>query len=124
MLPFTLEKLQFQKPSPTLDLFNVQNDPGKLKFVFGQSNYSMVLAPNNAHMETTLCSRFFYRLVSVVEHFGRAGGGHYTVYRSVRSETEDHDPQWFCISDSSVKSVSEEDILAAEASLLFYERIV
>ncbi|KDP35292.1 hypothetical protein JCGZ_09451 [Jatropha curcas] len=74
-----------------------------------------------------------YRLVSVVEHFGRAGGGHYTVYRSVRSDSlkehtsENHKSshqQWFCISDSDVCSVAEEDVLAADASLLFYERIV
>ncbi|CAK7337821.1 unnamed protein product [Dovyalis caffra] len=74
-----------------------------------------------------------YRLVSVVEHFGRAGGGHYTVYRSVKSESHEEPPDenckpsllhWFCISDSEVYRVSEEEVLAAEASLLFYERIV
>ncbi|KAJ6378259.1 hypothetical protein OIU78_028495 [Salix suchowensis] len=76
-----------------------------------------------------------YRLVSVVEHFGRACGGHYTVYRSLQSESqeEEHPDEnckpssllhWFCISDSNVYRVSEEDVLAAEASLLFYERII
>ncbi|XWS10791.1 hypothetical protein CRYUN_Cryun38cG0027900 [Craigia yunnanensis] len=74
-----------------------------------------------------------YRLVSVVEHFGRSGGGHYTVYRSMgaKSDEEDSDEnsepaiiKWFCISDSQVYTVSEKDVLAAEASLLFYERIV
>lgn len=74
-----------------------------------------------------------YHLVSVVEHFGRDGSGHYTVYRRVRTEQEKefHNGQfapslghWFCISDSQVYSVSEKDVLAAEASLLFYERIV
>lgn len=74
-----------------------------------------------------------YRLVSVVEHFGRACGGHYTVYRSLQSESQEEHPDenckpsplhWFCISDSNVYRVSEEDVLAAEASLLFYERII
>ncbi|KAK9272063.1 hypothetical protein L1049_002432 [Liquidambar formosana] len=74
-----------------------------------------------------------YHLVSVVEHFGRAGSGHYTVYRRMRAESENEDlegaskpilEQWFCISDSDVCTVSEEDVLAAEASLLFYERII
>ncbi|KAK8638213.1 hypothetical protein V6N13_136653 [Hibiscus sabdariffa] len=73
-----------------------------------------------------------YRLVSVVEHFGRPGGGHYTVYRSMRTKSDEEDSnecsesattKWFCISDSQVCSVSEKDVLAAEASLLFYERI-
>ncbi|KAH1032779.1 hypothetical protein J1N35_044953 [Gossypium stocksii] len=74
-----------------------------------------------------------YRLASVVEHFGRPGGGHYTVYRSMRTKSDEEDSdeytepattKWFCISDSQVCSVSETDVLAAEASLLFYERIV
>ncbi|XP_052481862.1 ubiquitin carboxyl-terminal hydrolase 27 isoform X2 [Gossypium raimondii] len=74
-----------------------------------------------------------YRLASVVEHFGRPGGGHYTVYRSMRTKSDEVDSdeysepattKWFCISDSQVCSVSEKDVLAAEASLLFYERIV
>ncbi|XP_030516444.1 ubiquitin carboxyl-terminal hydrolase 27-like isoform X1 [Rhodamnia argentea] len=74
-----------------------------------------------------------YCLVSVVEHFGRTGSGHYTVYRRVRTEPpeEENQPrletaseQWFYISDSEVYNVSESDVLAAEASLLFYERLV
>ncbi|XP_015890994.1 ubiquitin carboxyl-terminal hydrolase 27 isoform X2 [Ziziphus jujuba] len=74
-----------------------------------------------------------YRLVSVVEHFGRAGSGHYTVYRCVKADSfkEDGDNLfepasmcWFCISDSVVYHVSVEDVLSAEASMLFYEKIL
>ncbi|XP_010680307.1 ubiquitin carboxyl-terminal hydrolase 27 isoform X2 [Beta vulgaris subsp. vulgaris] len=75
-----------------------------------------------------------YRLVSVVEHFGKAGSGHYTVYRGVKSQVEDgvdvretdtpsQKTRWFRISDSEVHNASEEDVLGAEATLLFYERI-
>ncbi|XP_027363784.1 LOW QUALITY PROTEIN: ubiquitin carboxyl-terminal hydrolase 27 [Abrus precatorius] len=73
-----------------------------------------------------------YQLVSVVEHFGRAGSGHYTVYRCERVEpseagSDDYSNQtpmhWFCVSDSQVQAASEEDVLSSEASLLFYERI-
>ncbi|KAL3818824.1 hypothetical protein ACJIZ3_004729 [Penstemon smallii] len=73
-----------------------------------------------------------YRLVSVVEHFGSGGSGHYTVYRRVTAKIGDEDPasllgsaieQWFCISDSQVESVSEKDVFNANASMLFYERI-
>lgn len=74
-----------------------------------------------------------YRLVSVVEHFGRDGSsGHYTVYRSVRTDSYRDEPHnsfepssvcWFGISDSEVYRVSIEDVLAAEASLLFYEKM-
>lgn len=73
-----------------------------------------------------------YRLVSVVEHYGIAGSGHYTVYRSVRADSHKEVPDeqfepatsWFCVSDSEVHGVSEKDVLDAEASLLFYEKIV
>lgn len=73
-------------------------------------------------------NRGIYRLVTVVEHFGRTGSGHYTVYRSVRvasqEEEEDcEDLRWFSISDSEVSRVSESDVVDAEASLLFYERL-
>ncbi|PQP96628.1 ubiquitin carboxyl-terminal hydrolase 27 isoform X1 [Prunus yedoensis var. nudiflora] len=72
-----------------------------------------------------------YHLVAVVEHFGRAGSGHYTVYRSVRADLCEEEPDdqfeaaapcWFSISDSEVCRVSKEAVLAAEASLLFYEK--
>ncbi|KAL2521389.1 Ubiquitin carboxyl-terminal hydrolase 27 [Forsythia ovata] len=74
-----------------------------------------------------------YRLVSVVEHFGTVGSGHYTVYRRVTAKIGAEDPvallesaidQWFCISDSEVHSVSEKDVLNANASMLFYEKTV
>ncbi|KAG9151733.1 hypothetical protein Leryth_002021 [Lithospermum erythrorhizon] len=73
-----------------------------------------------------------YLLVSVVQHYGRVGHGHYTVYRKVTGKSSIEDPvgllesnfaQWFCISDSEVYSISEEEVLNAEASLLFYEKI-
>lgn len=75
----------------------------------------------------------WYRLVSVVEHFGTPGHGHYTVFRSVRRDSEQRDSEerisqphvsWYCISDSEVYSVSETQVLAAEASMLFYEKVV
>ncbi|KAJ8544090.1 hypothetical protein K7X08_028601 [Anisodus acutangulus] len=73
-----------------------------------------------------------YRLASVVQHFGRVGSGHYTVYRRVTAKISEDDPagllgsavdQWFCISDTDVHSVSEKDVLDAEATLLFYEKV-
>lgn len=81
---------------------------------------------NSVSQDTSL-----YQLVSVVEHFGRTGGGHYSVYRCVRSEFSDvfgdcfnqNSMHWFRVSDSHVDAVSVDDVLSAEASLLFYERI-
>uniref|UniRef100_A0A7N0VAC9 ubiquitinyl hydrolase 1 n=1 Tax=Kalanchoe fedtschenkoi TaxID=63787 RepID=A0A7N0VAC9_KALFE len=73
-----------------------------------------------------------YRLVSVVEHMGKTGGGHYTVYRRMRSQVDEEETdsgnmassdQWVLISDSDVHQVLESDVLAAQASILFYERV-
>ncbi|XP_026658090.2 ubiquitin carboxyl-terminal hydrolase 27 isoform X2 [Phoenix dactylifera] len=73
-----------------------------------------------------------YCLSSVVEHYGITGSGHYAIYRRVASKAESGnsmgsmgtgDQQWLYISDHEVSSVTEEAVLAAEASLLFYERI-
>ncbi|TVU14513.1 hypothetical protein EJB05_37987 [Eragrostis curvula] len=73
-----------------------------------------------------------YGLTAVVEHYGVSGGGHYAVYRRVASNCDANDPgqslpglgrTWFYISDGHVSQVSEEDVLGAEATLLFYERL-
>ncbi|PKA56822.1 Ubiquitin carboxyl-terminal hydrolase 27 [Apostasia shenzhenica] len=78
---------------------------------------------------TKSCS---YNLCSVIEHYGRPGSGHFAVYRRVASQLpsspsinprESMNRAWVYISDSEVKSVSEDDALAAEASMLFYEKI-
>jgi ubiquitin carboxyl-terminal hydrolase 30 len=73
-----------------------------------------------------------YGLSAVVEHYGKCGGGHYAVYRRVASNPDHDDPgqplarlarRWFYISDGHVSEVSEDDVLGAEATLLFYERL-
>jgi ubiquitin carboxyl-terminal hydrolase 30 len=72
-----------------------------------------------------------YGLSAIVEHYGKCGG-HYAVYRRVASNPDPDDPgkplgglgrRWFYISDGHVSEVSEEDVLCAEATLLFYERL-
>lgn len=77
-------------------------------------------------------TNYTYRLVSVVEHYGKVGSGHYAVYRRAKGLTDADDSDgltdtadthWFYVSDAEVSSASEEAVLAAEASLLFYERI-
>ncbi|EFJ31355.1 hypothetical protein SELMODRAFT_88682 [Selaginella moellendorffii] len=68
-----------------------------------------------------------YDLISVVVHQGSPMSGHYTVYRKVK-ETKQGDVKiareetmWFAISDADVVKVSEEEVLEARATLLFYE---
>ncbi|KAG8064488.1 hypothetical protein GUJ93_ZPchr0004g38914 [Zizania palustris] len=73
-----------------------------------------------------------YNLSAVVEHYGVSGGGHYAAYRRVTPNSDSNDPvqslassgkHWLYISDDHVSDVSEDDVLAAEATLLFYERL-
>uniref|UniRef100_M8BXL8 Ubiquitin carboxyl-terminal hydrolase n=1 Tax=Aegilops tauschii TaxID=37682 RepID=M8BXL8_AEGTA len=70
-----------------------------------------------------------YRLSAVVEHYGVCGGGHYAAYRRVASTPDANDQvgprrkHWVYVSDDHVSQVSEDDVLGAEATLLFYERL-
>ena len=57
-----------------------------------------------------------YDLYAVVQHKGEYEGGHYTAF--VRHEGG----CWLRKSDSDVKPVDEEEVLGAEAFLLFYTR--
>lgn len=98
-------------------------------------------------------TKVLYSLYGVVEHSGSIHGGHYVAYIKVRSPLDENsyrwqylpknqktktdnspkgalgDPEvpagrWFYISDSYVSEVSESKVLAAQAYLLFYERIM
>lgn len=89
--------------------------------------HSLVIQENRTCQKEPL-ETCLYRVVSVVVHFGRAGGGHYIVYRRVQDHPLGQDreavsAEWFYVSDSEVHLVSEEEVLAAEATLLFYEKI-
>lgn len=69
--------------------------------------------------------RFVYDLMAVVQHLGTSGGGHYVTYRRVTASVCDPDnvaPQWVRASDASIESVSGEQVLDAEAYMLFYCR--
>ncbi|URE38205.1 ubiquitin carboxyl-terminal hydrolase [Musa troglodytarum] len=81
---------------------------------------------------TSYSTSFMYLLTSVVEHYGRSGSGHYAAYRRVTSKSGagnsmgtqvTEQSRWFYVSDHEISDVSEESVLSAEASLLFYERI-
>ncbi|KAK6150547.1 hypothetical protein DH2020_015479 [Rehmannia glutinosa] len=125
-------------------------DPGMLsckatkgKSISSETKIAGEQERNTITVETGPCSKAFETSLldsektcrwqfSVVVHYGTSGGGHYTVYRKVTARLGDEDPvallesaieQWFCISDSEVYSVSEKDVLDANASMLFYEKI-
>lgn len=122
---------------PSIETGDYNRDTVLRSRMVGSDLYrSQAYSQNEAQVSNTGCStspkNYIYCLSSVVEHYGRPGSGHYAVYRRVASESgagisggpsETLNWRWFYVSDREVSIVSEETVLAAEASLLFYERI-
>ncbi|CAG9774052.1 unnamed protein product [Ceutorhynchus assimilis] len=94
-------------------------------------------------------TKVLYSLYGVVEHSGSMHGGHYVAYIKVRAPLEENDPRWqflpknqkdkieslgtepqapsgkwYYVSDSYVSESTETKVLAAQAYLLFYERLL
>mmetsp|Transcript_23064 Transcript_23064/g.46372 ORF Transcript_23064/g.46372 Transcript_23064/m.46372 type:complete len:567 (+) Transcript_23064:82-1782(+) len=61
-----------------------------------------------------------FALRAVIEHSGNADTGHYIAYCLVQKKTS---LVWEMFSDEMHKQVSEERVLAAQATMLFYERL-
>ena len=70
-----------------------------------------------------------YDLKAVIVHHGSADSGHYTAFRKI--ECDEVGPQtagarkenWVDISDETVNRVTERDVLASQAYMLFYRQI-
>lgn len=60
-----------------------------------------------------------YELVSIVQHSGALGSGHYTAFRRVIEEG--NRCRWLHCSDSAVQEVPLEVVLSAQAYILFYQ---
>jgi CRISPR/Cas system endoribonuclease Cas6 (RAMP superfamily) len=87
--------------------------------------------PDSTPSESTI-----YSLHSVVVHHGNSSGGHYTCYRKntfidettqlhVLPSIHEHELEsdtWLHISDESVYEVSVQEVLSANAYLLFYQQ--
>jgi ubiquitin carboxyl-terminal hydrolase 22/27/51 len=69
--------------------------------------------PNSNHNINSPANSIMYELAGVIVHKGKIDSGHYVSY-----SREGND--WFMFDDSKVILVSEADVLAAEAYLLFY----
>ncbi|WAR03743.1 UBP30-like protein [Mya arenaria] len=67
---------------------------------------------------------YTYILTAVVVHLGDVFSGHFVTYRRscVKKRGEKYSSQWLCTSDHAVKVVPFDEVLAAEAYMLFYER--
>jgi len=69
---------------------------------------------------TNSCSTAnWYKLISVILHFGDAYNGHFTVFRRSPGNPE----RWVYISDQEVKYVSKETVMNSYAYMLFYEKL-
>ena len=83
---------------------------------------------DDCHARTLHGTDMVYHLTAaVVHHGGSSGSGHYTVYRRVQLEQDvpaaaSEHTLWFSISDEVVRQASLHDVLACQATLLFYER--
>ncbi|NXC32742.1 UBP30 hydrolase, partial [Campylorhamphus procurvoides] len=68
---------------------------------------------------------YLYRLMAVVVHHGDMHSGHFVTYRrSPGPRAALPGPaQWLWVSDDSVRRASLQEVLAASAYLLFYERV-
>jgi ubiquitin carboxyl-terminal hydrolase 22/27/51 len=69
---------------------------------------------NTTHNMNTPANSLTYELSSVIVHKGKIDSGHYVSYS--REGTD-----WFSFDDSKVVRASEEEVLGAEAYLLFYQ---
>ena len=61
-----------------------------------------------------------YTLSGIVSHSGSISGGHYIAY--VKTHLPDGTASWTYASDGSVRSVTREEVLKAQAYIVFYER--
>ena len=59
-----------------------------------------------------------YLLFAVVEHKGGSSSGHYVTHRRCSEKSK----EWVCVSDTSVYSTTIEEVLRAEAYMLFYSQ--
>lgn len=62
-----------------------------------------------------------YDLVSVINHFGRMGYGHYTAVARDWSETG-LGATWYCYDDDDVRPCKEKDVMSEAAYVLMYRR--
>ena len=65
-----------------------------------------------------------YKLTAVVVHLGDVSSGHFITYRRAPSANGQRFPdRWLYTSDVIVKQASLSEVLAADAYMLFYEKI-
>ena len=76
--------------------------------------------PAASSAETSKAQPFLYMLSSVVVHHGSSEAGHYTTFRKLR----DRDDSWVHVSDEHVQAASLEQVLSAQAYMLFYSAAV
>jgi len=77
--------------------------------------YEVAEAPGLAEHSTLSREVTGYELYGVVNHIGGMGSGHYTAFVKCSG-------RWLCCNDDRVCPISEQDVVSANAYLLFYAR--
>jgi len=98
---FTQSSFSFTKLSKKIDF----------PATFNLNKYCLLINKDNYDQD------YNYELYGAVQHSGSLRGGHYTCY--VKKESGN----WYYISDSYYKPVTEKDALGSDAYLLFYRKI-
>ncbi|XP_052206930.1 ubiquitin carboxyl-terminal hydrolase 2-like [Diospyros lotus] len=107
----------------------IQGPDGHLSKLAGHVDfrYALDLAPfmEPRSLET---DEYQYRLIGMVEHLGTMREGHYVAYvrglKITRGDgTENTDSAWYRVSDDYILEASLEEVLCAEAYILFYEKL-
>ena len=71
---------------------------------------------SNENKKNNMSADLLYDLYAVSNHSGGLGGGHYYAYAK-----NPYKNKWFCFNDSSVREMSENEVVTSGAYCLFYE---
>jgi len=80
-------------------------------------NHNRIEDYNEEILEDEKSGNLLYDLYAVSNHSGGLGGGHYYAYGKNAIKN-----RWFCFNDSSVREMSENEVVTSGAYCLFYER--
>jgi len=64
-----------------------------------------------------------YKLSSVIEHRGSLKSGHFLAYKRLKWSDNEKEGKWVYTSDENVQFCNEAEVHAAEAYMLFYEKV-
>ena len=100
----------------------------------GKQTAEQRCSPSAKFSQQSCSSRQRYRLIAVVVHHGTSASGHYSTFRRLnacaQTDVLSHPMSkhtatsiWLCASDEHMRWADIEEVLACQASILFYEKM-